>query len=153
MLIEHLNRQLREREAQSLRRQRRIAESSCAPHQRVSRDGQPAPALLAFCSNDYLGLANHPALIEALADGARRFGAGSGASHLISGHSRAHAGLEDDLAAWLAPSIPNAAALYFCTGFLATTLVRPSSYQTLRPLSKAKQNRPIPIWLGTLHHG
>lgn len=119
MLIDHLNRQLREREAQALKRQRRIAESPSAPHQRVSRDGQPARDLLAFCSNDYLGLANHPALIQALAEGARQFGAGSGASHLINGHSRAHAALEDDLAAWLAPCIPNAQALYFCTGYMA----------------------------------
>jgi 8-amino-7-oxononanoate synthase len=119
MLIDHLNRQLREREAQALRRQRCIAESPCAPHQQLGRDGQPARDLLAFCSNDYLGLANHPALVEALADGARQFGAGSGASHLISGHSRAHAALEDELAAWLAPCIPGAAALTFCTGYMA----------------------------------
>ena len=119
MLIDHLNRQLREREAQALRRQRRIAESPCAPHQRVSVGDAPARELLAFCSNDYLGLANHPALIEALAEGALRHGAGSGASHLISGHSRAHAALEDDLAAWLAPSIPGARALSFCTGYMA----------------------------------
>ncbi|MGH8629852.1 MAG: aminotransferase class I/II-fold pyridoxal phosphate-dependent enzyme, partial [Burkholderiales bacterium] len=119
MLIDYLNRQLREREAQALRRQRRSAESPCAPHQRVGRDGQPARDLLAFCSNDYLGLANHPALVQALADGARRYGAGSGASHLISGHSQAHAALEEELAAWLAPCIPNARALYFCTGYMA----------------------------------
>lgn len=119
MLIEHLNRQLREREAQGLQRQRRIAESPCAPHQRVSRHGQPARDLLAFCSNDYLGLANHPALAQALAEGAVQFGAGSGASHLINGHSRAHALLEEDLAAWLAPCIPNADALTFCTGYMA----------------------------------
>jgi len=119
MLIDHLNRQRLERTAQSLQRQRRIAESPCAPHQRVSRDGQPARELLAFCSNDYLGLANHPALIAALADGAQRYGAGSGASHLINGHSRAHATLEGALAAWLAPCIPGAAALTFCTGYMA----------------------------------
>jgi 8-amino-7-oxononanoate synthase len=119
MLIDHLNRQLREREALALKRQRRIAESPSAPHQRVSKDGQPARDLLAFCSNDYLGLANHPALIQALAEGAQQFGAGSGASHLINGHSRAHAALEDELAAWLAPCIPNAQALYFCTGYMA----------------------------------
>ena len=119
MLIEHLNRQLREREAQGLKRQRRIAESPSAPHQRVSRDGLGARDLLAFCSNDYLGLANHPALIQALAEGAQQFGAGSGASHLINGHSRAHAALEADLAAWLTPCIPHADALYFCTGYMA----------------------------------
>ncbi|MDB5929464.1 MAG: 8-amino-7-oxononanoate synthase [Polaromonas sp.] len=119
MLIDHLNRQRLERAAQGLTRQRRIAESPCTPRQWVSRKGQPAREMLVFGSNDYLGLANHPALIEALAEGAHRFGAGSGASHLISGHSRAHAALEEDLAAWLAPSIPDAAALYFCTGFMA----------------------------------
>jgi 8-amino-7-oxononanoate synthase len=105
--------------AQSLARQRRIAESPCAPRQAFSREGDAARALLGFGSNDYLGLANHPALVEALAEGARRFGAGSGASHLIGGHSRAHAALEDDLAGWLAPSIPGAQALYFGTGFMA----------------------------------
>ena len=119
MLIDHLNRQLREREAQALQRQRRTAESPSAPHQRVSRGEQPARDLLTFCSNDYLGLANHPALIQALADGARQFGAGSGASHLINGHSRAHAALEADLAAWLTLCIPQAQALYFCTGYMA----------------------------------
>lgn len=119
MLIEHLNRQLLEREAMALTRQRRIAESPCAPHQHVSRAGQPTRALLTFSSNDYLGLANHPALIQALAEGAQKFGAGSGASHLINGHSRAHAALEIDLANWLAPCIPNAQALYFCTGYMA----------------------------------
>lgn len=114
MLIEHLNHRLRELEAQALRRQRRTAESPCTPHQGVSgRD------MLAFCSNDYLGLANHPTLIEALAEGARFYGAGSGASHLISGHSRAHALLEDELARWMAPSIPGARALSFCTGYMA----------------------------------
>ncbi|MEO6319067.1 MAG: 8-amino-7-oxononanoate synthase [Polaromonas sp.] len=119
MLINHLTQQLLERDAQSLRRQRRTAESPCAPRQRVAQAGQPACELLAFCSNDYLGLANHPALVQALAEGAQRHGAGSGASHLISGHSAAHAALEDDLAAWLAPCIPGAQALYFCTGFMA----------------------------------
>ena len=119
MLIDHLNRQRLEREAQSLHRQRRTAASPCAPRQRVSQDGSPERELLAFCSNDYLGLANHPTLIAALAEGAQRYGAGSGASHLISGHSLAHATLEDELAARLAPCIPNAQALYFCTGFMA----------------------------------
>jgi len=118
-LIDHLNRQLHERERQGLRRQRRTAESPCAPQQRIAHLGKPARDHLAFCSNDYLGLANHPALIEALADGARRYGAGSGASHLINGHSQAHALLEDALAAWMAPCIPHAQALSFCTGYMA----------------------------------
>ena len=123
MLIEHLNRQLLELESQSLRRRRLTAESPCAPQQRVSgsRSGAATPerALLGFCSNDYLGLASHPALADALAEGAHRFGAGSGASHLVSGHSRAHATLEDALANWMAPYIPGARTLTFCTGYMA----------------------------------
>ncbi|MEO5736984.1 MAG: 8-amino-7-oxononanoate synthase [Variovorax sp.] len=114
MLIEHLNHRLRELDGQALRRQRRTTESPCAPHQRVS-----GREMLAFCSNDYLGLANYPALIEALGEGARLHGAGSGASHLISGHSAAHALLEDELAQWMSPSIPEARVLSFCTGYMA----------------------------------
>src|SRR5436190_2010696 len=83
--IEHLNRQLREREAQSLRRTLRVATSPCAPHQRVVHNDAER-TMLAFCSNDYLGLACHPALADALSEGAALWGAGSGASHLISGH-------------------------------------------------------------------
>ena len=118
-MLKYLEEQLAEREAQSLRRHRRIAETACAPRQTVTtHDGAPRE-LLAFCSNDYLGLAHHPQLIEALAEGARRYGAGSGASHLISGHSRAHALLEEDLAEMIAPHLPEVRALTFCTGYMA----------------------------------
>jgi 8-amino-7-oxononanoate synthase len=123
MLIDHLNRQLRERADQALTRTRRTAESPCAPQQRV--DGRE---LLAFCSNDYLGLAHHPVLVEALAEGARRFGAGSGASHLVSGHSLAHATLEAELATWMAPCIPDARALYLCTGYMANIAIAQALY-------------------------
>ena len=119
MLLQHLNHQLHERAALALQRTRRTAESACAPLQRISHGGQPTRAMLAFCSNDYLGLANHPSLIQALAQGAQLHGAGSGASHLINGHSRAHATLEQDLAQWMQPYIPQAQALYFCTGYMA----------------------------------
>eukprot|EP01035_Chromulina_nebulosa_P039579 gene39579-53510_t len=118
-MLKHLEAQLAEREAQSLRRHRRIAETACAPLQTVTAHDGPPRELLAFCSNDYLGLANHPLLIEALAEGARLYGAGSGASHLISGHSRAHALLEDDLAEMLSPHGPELRALTFCTGYMA----------------------------------
>jgi 8-amino-7-oxononanoate synthase len=129
-MLKHLAQQLAERDAQSLRRQRRIAETPCAPQQSVSMDGDSndgnnhAPrALLNFCSNDYLGLANHPLVVDAWAEGAQRYGAGSGASHLISGHSRAHALLEDDLAELLSPHLPEVRALSFCTGYLANLAV------------------------------
>ena len=70
---------------------------------------------LSFSSNDYLGLASHPRLIEALRDGAERFGVGSGAAHLITGHSYAHQALEDDLAEFTG----RPRALLFSTGYMA----------------------------------
>ena len=113
-LIAGLEQRLQQLDAQSLRRTRRIAESPCAP--RVEIDGRE---MLAFCSNDYLGLASHPRVIEALREGATRYGAGSGASHLVSGHTRAHAELEERLAQFMSPQIAEARALYFCTGYMA----------------------------------
>ncbi len=113
-MLARLEQELRQLDAQQLRRRRRTAEGPCAP--RVTVDGRP---LLAFCSNDYLGLAAHPLLAEALAEGARRYGAGSGGSHLISGHSRAHVLLEERFAELLAPHLEAPRALYFCTGYMA----------------------------------
>lgn len=78
---------------------------------------------LGFCSNDYLGLARHPRLVEALVRGAQHWGVGSGASHLVSGHSRAHAELELRLARMMACSIPGAEALLFCSGYMANLAV------------------------------
>lgn len=117
-LIAGLEQQLAQLDAQSLRRRRRTTESPCAP--RVQVDGR---AMLAFCSNDYLGLAAHPRIVDALQQGASLYGAGSGASHLISGHSRAHAQLEERLAEFVAPQIADARALYFCTGYMANIAI------------------------------
>jgi 8-amino-7-oxononanoate synthase len=117
-LIAGVNRQLDTLAAQSLTRRRRTADSPAAPRQVV--DGRP---MLAFCSNDYLGLAAHPRVVAALREGAQLYGAGSGASHLVSGHSRAHALLEERLAAFEAPHLVDARALYFCTGYMANLAV------------------------------
>lgn len=119
MLIEHLNRQLRERDAQDLRRRRRVVASPCTPRLRLRDEHGHEQALLAFCSNDYLGLAGHPALRQAMAEAALQWGAGSGASHLLSGHLQPHAALEEALAAWLAPHVPQARVLTFSTGYMA----------------------------------
>ncbi|MBI3561015.1 MAG: 8-amino-7-oxononanoate synthase [Gammaproteobacteria bacterium] len=70
---------------------------------------------LNFCSNDYLGLAAHPEVVDALQQGANRYGVGSGASHLINGHSRAHHALEEELAAF----VQRPRALLFSTGYMA----------------------------------
>jgi len=101
-------------EKQLLKRKLRVNKSACDVHANV--DGRE---LKAFCSNDYLGLANHPELINALAEGGKKYGVGSGASHLISGHSLAHELLETKLASFQELHIPKARALFFSTGYLA----------------------------------
>jgi 8-amino-7-oxononanoate synthase len=105
-----LQRELDERATQGLLRRRRMLESPQCVH--ITVDGTP---YLSFCSNDYLGLANHPKLIAALQAGATQYGAGSGASHLVSGHFAAHQQLENELAAF----VHKPAALLFSTGYLA----------------------------------
>jgi 8-amino-7-oxononanoate synthase len=97
-------------EAGGLKRMRRVLETAQAA--RVVVDGKP---YVAFCSNDYLGLANHPALIAAVHAGAERYGVGAGASHLILGHSAAHHALETALARFV--NLPR--ALLFSTGYMA----------------------------------
>ena len=101
-------------DTQGLRRTRRTVESASLGNMVV--EGR---RLLTFNSNDYLGLASHPQVVEALREGASLYGAGSGASHLISGHSQAHDRLEELLAAFLSPYLPSARALYFSTGYMA----------------------------------
>ena len=71
--------------------------------------------IISFCSNDYLGLANHPKLKQAAIDGIRKYGVGSGAAHLINGHSRAHHQLEEELAEFT--GYPR--TLLFTTGYMA----------------------------------
>ena len=73
--------------------------------------------LLLLCSNNYLGLAGHPALVEAGIKATREFGAGSGASRLVSGTLKPHAALEERLAAFKGTQ----AALLFNSGFAANT--------------------------------
>lgn len=71
--------------------------------------------MLGFCSNDYLGLANHPDVVKALQQGAQTYGAGSGASHLICGHTQAHHQLEQELAEFT----QRPRALLYSTGYMA----------------------------------
>ncbi len=98
------------RRADNLFRQRPLLESPQGPQ--VVVDGQP---LLAFCSNDYLGLANHPEVIAALQAGAAQWGVGGGASHLVIGHSQPHHALEEALAEFTG----RPRALLFSTGYMA----------------------------------
>jgi 8-amino-7-oxononanoate synthase len=101
---------LAERRAANLYRQRPLLESPQGPLVQV--DGRE---LLAFCSNDYLGLANHPQVIEAWRAGAQRWGVGGGASHLVIGHSTPHHELEEALAEFTG----RPRALLFSTGYMA----------------------------------
>ncbi|MDX1609743.1 MAG: aminotransferase class I/II-fold pyridoxal phosphate-dependent enzyme, partial [Halofilum sp. (in: g-proteobacteria)] len=98
------------RRAERLYRARRVAESAQGPE--MVLDGR---SVLTFCSNDYLGLAADPRVAEALAAGARRWGAGSGAAHLVNGHAEPHHALEEELAAFTG----RARALLFSTGYMA----------------------------------
>jgi 8-amino-7-oxononanoate synthase len=108
--MQNLSGALAGRKQQQLYRTRQTLEG--AQGVRVQIDGHD---YLSFCSNDYLGLANHPRLIEAMKEGAERFGVGSGAAHLVTGHSYAHQALEEDLAAFTG----RPRALLFSTGYMA----------------------------------
>ena len=98
------------RRAEDLYRRRPLLQSPQGPE--VLVDGQ---RLLAFCSNDYLGLASHPEVIRALREGAERWGVGGGASHLVIGHSGPHHQLEEALAEFTG----RPRALLFSTGYMA----------------------------------
>lgn len=103
---------LAEKKAAGLYRQRRTLES--AQTATVQVDGK---TLCNFCSNDYLGLANHPLLVEAMVKAAGYYGVGSGASHLVCGHTAEHEALERELAEFTGRE----RALLFSTGFMANT--------------------------------
>jgi 8-amino-7-oxononanoate synthase len=99
---------------QHLRRRRALIEAIPDPADATLVQVQ-GRRLRNFCGNDYLGLAAHPALTEAAAEGMRRFGFGAGASHLVSGHSLEHHALEEELAAFTGRE----RALLFSTGYMA----------------------------------
>jgi 8-amino-7-oxononanoate synthase len=101
---------LEARRADDLYRHRQVLEGPQGVEPRI--EGRP---YLAFCSNDYLGLANHPEVVAAFHRGLDAYGAGSGAAHLISGHTRAHHALEEELAAF----VGRPRALLFSTGYMA----------------------------------
>lgn len=117
--LDEIHAGLAELDAAGLRRRRRVVTTPCSPDTRLADREQPVTA---FCSNDYLGLAAEPALAEAIHRGTERWGVGSGASHLVSGHYAAHEALEARLAAFTGMED----ALYFCTGYMANIGVMPA---------------------------
>ncbi len=110
MPFSELHQDLDERASLGLLRQRRMMLSPQSPH--INVEGK---SYLSFCSNDYLGLANHPKLISALQQGAANFGVGAGAAHLVSGHTKLHHDLEIALAEFIGKPM----ALLFSTGYMA----------------------------------
>ena len=105
---------LEQRARDGLLRRRRVVDGPQGPE--LVADGR---RMLAFCANDYLGLAADPRLAEAARRGIDRYGVGAGAAHLVSGHSRAHHQLEDELAGFLGRE----RALLFSTGYMAILAV------------------------------
>jgi 8-amino-7-oxononanoate synthase len=102
--------ELEQRRAKGLYRSRRVLEGRQQPEQVI--DGRK---VIAFCSNDYLGLASHPKVIAAFRKAASHYGVGAGAAHLVNGHTRAHHQLEEELAAFT----NRERALLFSTGYMA----------------------------------
>lgn len=119
-----LEERLAQREKEHLTRVRRVIDGAQQPS--LTCDGK---RVIAFCSNDYLGLANHPQVKEAFKKGVDRYGVGSGASHLVVGHHRVHHQLEEALAEFTGRD----RALLFSSGYMAnlavvTTLLNKSAF-------------------------
>jgi 8-amino-7-oxononanoate synthase len=107
---QQLQKSLADRKSQGLYRSRKTLASAQGTEVRVNDK-----TLINFCSNDYLGLANHPEVIAACKRGLDHYGIGSGASHLVVGHSHAHHALEEELATFTGRS----RALLFSSGYMA----------------------------------
>jgi len=105
-----LKKDLAQTDANHLYRSRKILDSAQSVEPII--DGKK---VLSFCSNDYLGLANHPEVIDSFKQAADKYGVGSGSAHLVSGHSVEHHALEEELADFMGTE----RALLFSTGYMA----------------------------------
>ena len=108
--MKNLHAELEQRKKDSLYRRRLVCQSPQGVETVIE-----SRTYLSFCSNDYLGLANHPEVKQAFIKGAERYGVGSGAAHLGNGHCEAHHALEEELARFT--GYPR--ALLFSTGYMA----------------------------------
>ena len=116
-MLADLEGSLRKRREQDLWRERRVLASAQGARIRIA-DRE----YVSFASNDYLGLANRRELVAAACDGARTWGVGAGASHLVVGHQEPHEALEHELARFVAPCA-GARALGFSSGYLANLAI------------------------------
>jgi 8-amino-7-oxononanoate synthase len=112
--MDRLKADLQKRSEQGLYRRRLVMESAQSVETQIN--GQK---LLSFCSNDYLGLANHPLIKQAFKDATDRFGVGSGSAHLVNGHSQLHHDCERKLAEFTGRE----RALLFSTGYMANLAI------------------------------
>jgi 8-amino-7-oxononanoate synthase len=112
--MKELESELEQRRAEGLYRKRRIIDSAQGVETRI--DGK---TVLSFCSNDYLGLASHPEIRQAFVGAVAEYGVGSGAAHLINGHSRLH----EDCELRLAQFTGRERALLFSTGYMANIAI------------------------------
>jgi len=122
---------LDERRERDLMRRTITLESSQTPHTKIQSQNYTA-----FCSNDYLGLANHPKLIEAMSNTARTYGVGGGSSHLVCGHLAPHQALEEALADWLGYE----RVMLFSTGYMANLGVISALADKHRPVVQDRLN-------------
>jgi 8-amino-7-oxononanoate synthase len=109
-MLDDLAKQLEQRKIEHLYRSRKVLESPQSVEPII--DGKK---VLSFCSNDYLGLANHPDVIKSFKQAADKYGVGSGSAHLVSGHSIEHHALEEELAEFMGTE----RALLFSTGYMS----------------------------------
>lgn len=110
MILDNLAEQLEQRKADHLYRSRKVLESPQSVEPIIN-----GKKVLSFCSNDYLGLANHPDVVKSFKKAADQYGVGSGSAHLVSGHSAEHHALEEELANFMGTE----RALLFSTGYMA----------------------------------
>ncbi|RBP81763.1 8-amino-7-oxononanoate synthase [Marinomonas rhizomae] len=122
---------LQERRQQDLMRSTITLDSPQVPHPQIHSQNYTA-----FCSNDYLGLANHPKLIKAMNDTAQAYGVGGGSSHLVCGHLAPHQALEEALADWLGYE----RVMLFSTGYMANLGVISALADKNRPVVQDKLN-------------
>jgi 8-amino-7-oxononanoate synthase len=135
---------LQDLDARALRRTRRVVEP--AGGALLIADGR---RYINFCSNDYLGLATHPELAAAMAEAARLHGAGSGASHLVTGHGREHEALEQELAEFTGRE----RALLFSSGYMANLGVTAALAERGDLVLEDRLNHASLIDAGLLAHG
>ena len=132
--------QLEQLQREHLLRTLRVAKTATAPLQTFGDKSYRA-----FCSNDYLGLANDASINAALIEGVQQFGSGSGASHWVSGHSQAHEELQRRLARFQSEYIPACSSLLFSTGFAANLSV-------ITALSQLSAPGQVSLYSANLNH-